>query len=238
MFSLPELPRVHDRYLDLTRLARERWGGTLGGRLLFRAGFDRDGVGILIAASIAGSASLCVEEDGALLREGLRHGFCDFVVNSLDEALRILKNEVRRARPVSVGLTRAPHLCVEEMIDRGLQPDLLSPGASANEAQLFFERGALPIPEQAADRSGTSLLLWTATEPARNLPRLASMAREALDPARPDTPARLHWLEAAPRYLGRAFGPRQCLRMTPAEEATFLPRAQAEFPSTTFLREG
>lgn len=238
MLFLPELPRVHDCYLDLAHIARERLGGMLGGRLLFRSGFDRDGVAILIAASIAGAASLCAEADGGVLREGLRHGFCDFVVNSLDEALRILKNEVRRARPVSVGLTRAPHLCIEEMIDRGLQPDLVSPGASANEAQLFFERGAFAVPEEAADRSGTSLLLWTATEPTQTLPRLAAMAGEALGPAHPDTSARLRWLQAAPRYLGRAFGPRQCLRMTPAETAAFLPQAQAAFPSTTFLHEG
>jgi len=238
MLSLPELPRVLDCYLDLAHIARERLGGVLGGKLLFRSGFDRDGIAILIAASIAGAASLCVEEDGVLLREGLRHGFCDFVVNSLDEALRILKNEVRRARPVSVGVTRAPSLCMEEMLDRGLQPDLVSPGASVNEARLFFDRGAIRILEQPSHRSGTFLLLWTATEPAKTLPRLAMLAGEALDPAHPDTPARLRWLQTGPRYLGRAFGPRQCLRMTPEEMALLLPRAQAAFPSTTFLHEG
>jgi hypothetical protein len=238
MLSLPELACVHDRYLDLAQIARERSGGSLAGKLLFRSGFDADSVAILIAASVTGAASLCADADGAPLREGLRYGFCDFVVNSLDEALRILKNELRRARPVSVGVIKAPQVCIEEMLDRGLQPDLLSPGTSASEAQLFLERGALRIPEQPRAFTGTSLLLWTATQPAQTLPRLAGMAGEALDPARSDTQARLRWLESAPRYLGRAFGPRQCLRMTAAEEATFLPRAHAEFPSTTFLHEG
>jgi len=238
MLSLPELTCVHDRYLDLTRIAQERSGTSLAGQLLFRAGFDAEGVAILIAASVAGAASLCADADGGPLREGLRHGFCDFVVNSLDEALRILKNEVRRARPVSVGVIKASHLCIAEMLDRGLQPDLLSPGASANEAQLLFDRGAILVPNEPSGGADASLLLWTATEPAKNLPRLAALAGEALDPAHPETPARLRWLEAAPRYLGRTFGPRQCLRMTPAEIAAFLPRAQAALPSMTFVQEG
>lgn len=237
MLSLPELPAVHDHYLNLAHTARERLGGSLAGKLLFRSGFDRDGVAILLAASITGAASLCVDADSAPLREGLRHGLCDFVVNSLDEALRILKNEVRRSRPVSVGVTKAPSLCIEEMLNRGLQPDLVSPGASANDAPHFLERGAIPVPEAPAELNGTSLLLWTATEPAHTLPRLAVMAGEALDPAHPDTPARRRWLETAPRYLGRAFGPRQCLRMTPAERDAFLSQAKAVFPSTTFLLE-
>ncbi len=239
MLSLPDLGRVHDQYLALSQIAEAAWGGSLGGRLLLRSGFDADGIAVLVAASIAGAASLCADAEGALLRDGLRHGFCDFVVNSLDEALRILKNEVRRARPVSVGLSRAPHLCIEEMLERGLQPDLVSPGAPEDHARLFLERGAIFLHEGPADVSDTSLQLWSvAVDPARTMPRMAQLAADTLDPDGVDTAARRHWLEASPRYLGRAFGSRQCLRMSTAEAAAFLDRAKVEFPSVSFARQG
>jgi len=36
-------------------------------------------------------------------QERLKTGYCDFMVNNLDEALRILKNAVRKKEALSVG---------------------------------------------------------------------------------------------------------------------------------------
>jgi len=38
------------------------------------------------------------------IKKRLKTGYCDFMVNTLDEALRILKNAVRKKENVSVGL--------------------------------------------------------------------------------------------------------------------------------------
>ena len=63
MPSLPELARVHDRYLSIAGLAREYFQDTLSGKLLLCAGWSTDGVATVVAASIAGAASLCVDAD-------------------------------------------------------------------------------------------------------------------------------------------------------------------------------
>lgn len=246
MLALPSLEHVHDQYLTLCRLAGERFGNDLGGKLLFRPGLDPAGIATLIGASIAGAASLCVDADADLLREALRRGLCDFVVGHPDEALRILKNELRRGLPISVCLSADPHSCIREMVGRGLQPDLLSgnilsPGSAyaPDCAQLFAERGAVLVREGSAAPPGTSLLAWSVGPgAARLMLRVGALAAEALDGQRGDTPARRRWLDAAPRYLGRAFGSRQCLRMTGAEIALFLPRVQRETPSATVARDG
>jgi len=73
----------------------------LGGMLLFGGdigtaesqGHGRD---LLFAANIAGVASLAASDDPATQRQAIREGVVDFCVNSLEEALRILKNEVRK----------------------------------------------------------------------------------------------------------------------------------------------
>lgn len=241
MLALPELSSVHDRFLTLSRIARERCGGTLSGKLLLRIGFDAPGIGALLAASIAGAASLCVDADAAALREGMRNSFCDFVVGQLDEALRILKNELRRGRPVAVGLNAEPQTCVATMIERGLLPDLLSFDSRDGQepARFFAENGALILPESDVPGGGTSLLQWTVrADASRTLPQIARLAAEALEAARADTAERLRWLDRSPRYCGRAFGASQCLRMTAAEAAAYLPRAHSAFPSAAITRDG
>ncbi len=162
---LPELSTIHDRFLSLSQTSRDPGRESLGGKLLLRPLLDADGIAVLVAASIAGAASLCVDAEADRLREGLRGGFVDFVVSTLDEALRILKNEIRRARPISVGLTGDPQSCIDAMIERGLQPDLLS-AIPERQANIFLERGAISLPLQIPPEPDTSLLQWSIVKDA------------------------------------------------------------------------
>jgi hypothetical protein len=237
MPSLPDLACVHDRYLSIAGLAREHFRDSLSGKLLLHFGWSAAGVATVVATSIAGAASLCVDADAESLRQGLRSGFIDFVVGQLDEALRILKNELRRGRPVSVGLAADPEECFAAMIDRGLQPDLIA-SVPQRHAGVFLERGATALPEPRPDAS-TAIMEWTTAEdPVRSMQSIARIAADCLDPARADTPARRHWLEQSPRYLGRAFSSQQCVRMTEEEAAAFLPRIHAGFPTAAITRDG
>jgi hypothetical protein len=236
---LPELASIHETYLALCRLAATPFAGSLGGRLLLRSGIDPAGVAAIVAASVAGAASLCVDADPEALRSALRAGLCDFVVANLDEALRILKNEIRRGLPVSVGLAAEPAPCIAGMIDRGVQPDLFFPEHIEPRAvSVFLQRGAIAVTDADGHAPGTSLLLWTmpAGDP-RAMPRIAAIAADALEPARADTPARRRWLHASPRFLGRSFASRQCLRATAPEAAAFIRRAADEFPDAVIAQE-
>jgi urocanate hydratase len=235
---LPELSTIHDRFLSLSQTSRDPGRESLGATLVLRAQLDADGIAVLVAASVAGAASLCVDADADRLREGLRGGFVDFVVATLDEALRILKNEIRRARPISVGLTAAPEPCINAMIERGLQPDLLS-AVPQPQAEIFQQRGAIVLPSQTMTDPATELLEWSiASNLTRAMQPLSELAEASLDPQRADTAARRRWLAQSPRYLGRSFASRQCLRMTVAEIADFLPHVHAEFPAAKITRDG
>lgn len=248
---LPELGEIHEQFLALARWARENGGhdgglsgdlgGSLGGRLLLRAGFA-EGISVLAAGGIAGAAALCVDPDAERLREGLRHGLCDFLVADLSEALRILKNEIRRRRAVSVCVSADPETVLAEMAERGVQPDMLSFSSqnlppAAGGFGIFIERGAVPVPAAQPD-PGTERLLWSVpSESVRVLPQLARTASAALEEQREDTPARRVWLADAPRRLGRSFAGSQCLRMTSSEVGAFEQRARAEFPAVSIARD-
>jgi hypothetical protein len=124
------------------------------------------------------------------------------------------------------------------MIERGLQPDLLS-GLPEAHAGSFLERGATFLPPTDEPDPDTSLIEWTVTlDPAKAMPRIARIVSEAIDPTRTDTPARRQWLDRSPRYLGRAFGHYQCLRVTNAECGAIVPLLHSENPSATITRDG
>ncbi|HEV2619014.1 MAG TPA: hypothetical protein VGU23_03650, partial [Acidobacteriaceae bacterium] len=82
------------------------------------------GGGAPAAVSIAGGATLAIDADAAAMKAAMRAGYLDFVVNSLDEALRALKNEVRKRRPLGVGLIADVDATLAAMVERGVEPDL------------------------------------------------------------------------------------------------------------------
>jgi len=169
----------------------------LGGQLLYAGELDAPGRALLVAGNIAGVASLAATADPAAQRQAVRDGVADFLVTSLDEALRILKNEIRKRQPVAVCVALAPEAIEREMLERGVQPDLLPPGAMQSS---FLNQGARPL-QLATLESGTVLLTWSVAEaPAQWLPRLDAIALHCL---RPEDEWPRRWLRLAPRYLGR-----------------------------------
>ncbi|HLJ79523.1 MAG TPA: hypothetical protein VKT75_19055, partial [Acidobacteriaceae bacterium] len=161
------------------------------------------------------------------------------VVGTLDEALRILKNEVRQKRPVSVGLQADPAACVRQCIDRGFQPDLLQLLPSLQEkTHLLIERGAVVLVEPPPLESDTSLLCWSVDgHAAKTMRAVGQIAADSLDSSRADTPDRLRWIETAPRALGRTFAKMQCLEMDRHESASFVTRVRSEYPAVRLSLE-
>lgn len=175
-------------------------GLSLGGRLFWAGELDEMGRALVVAGNVGGVATLAATSDADLQRQALRDGIVDFLVNSLDEALRILKNEVRKRGTVAVCVA-APVAAVEcEMAERGVRPDILREGLVRS-----AEAGASPI-ERRRDlgvdpMSVQALVVWRVDRsPVLWLPKLDAIALECLDSD--ETIAR-RWLQRASRYLGR-----------------------------------
>lgn len=210
------------------------------------AGFDRDGEELALATMIAGGTYLAVEPDAQRLKTALRHGACDFLVNTLDEALRVLKNEIRKHTPLSVGLLGAADEIQPAMTERGVQPDILSgieaakSSPAAQAGGVFLNRGAQLFPADAADIAESPAadeVIWTAATP-RELRRLDAAALETLS-AR-DTMQR-QWLERAGAYFDRQSPRERVFRASPAGRETLLQAfrqagAAELFSSRTTLR--
>lgn len=96
---------------------------SLAGKLFLLEGHSN--INAAIAATAAGAATLLLEENKQYAKSILREGLCDFVVTDLNEAIRILKNEVRRRAPVFVVLQCDLSSVHREIRERGLVADLV-----------------------------------------------------------------------------------------------------------------
>lgn len=213
--EFPDISMVYGRFAALTDLSAD-----LGGLLLLCARLDGDGVAVAMASNVAGAASLGIEPDTARAKAALRAGVCDFVVNDLGEALRILKNEIRQRRAVSVVLTDDVDSAVAEIVARGVQPEVLAFASPELEA-----RGARALGLDAG--GGLVSMTWSvAREPLRWLPVLDGLAISSLSVR----DARVRWVEASPRYLGRAFAGQRFLRMSADEANAFVAAVRGAIP--------
>lgn len=99
---------------------RASWAG----QLVFAHGDGASATGLPAAVSVAGGTLLVLDPNAAAVKLVFRQGGVDFVVNTLDEALRVLKNEIRKGRPLSVALEGEVPPALAEMLERGVLPDL------------------------------------------------------------------------------------------------------------------
>lgn len=97
------------------------------GKLVVTAGAGRAASGWPAAVAIAGGVCLAVESEPQSARAAMREGGVDFVVNTLDEALRVLKNELRKQRPLAVALVADIAAVRAEFNERGVLADLAVP---------------------------------------------------------------------------------------------------------------
>lgn len=122
-------------YETFAAAARKHFGANadLSGKLVVSGGMGGMGGAQPLAATLNGAAFLGIEVDPERIKKRLKTGYCDVMVNNLDEALRILKNAVRKREATSVGLVGNCADLVPELAKRGVVPDLLTDQTSAHD---------------------------------------------------------------------------------------------------------
>lgn len=197
----PDQRAVYRMYVHLRDVAADSFDGGLAGKLIASAGFGLNCAELALASTIASGCFLGVENDQHLLKAAFRNGSCDFMVNTLDEALRALKNEIRKGQPLAVGLLGQPSEVFAETIERGVQPDIVAASMESNHPLVnesfkrFIASGSIPFQVDDAKTADPNLveIFWTATKP-HDLHRLDEKAMNWL-PSNDDV--RRRWIEQA-----------------------------------------
>ncbi|MFZ0738386.1 MAG: urocanate hydratase [Candidatus Acidiferrales bacterium] len=120
-------------YETFAAAGRRHFAGDLAGKLIASGGMGGMGGAQPLAATLNGAAFLGIDVDPERIKRRVKMGYCDVMVNDLDEALRILKNAVRKREATSVGLIGNCADVIPEMAKRGVVPDLLTDQTSAHD---------------------------------------------------------------------------------------------------------
>jgi urocanate hydratase len=124
---------VQGTFETFSAAGEKHFGGQLEGKLIVSGGMGGMGGAQPLAATMAGAAFLGIDVDPERIKKRLKTGYCDFMVHTLDEALRILKNAVRKKENVSVGLVGNCADLIPELAERGVVPDILTDQTSAHD---------------------------------------------------------------------------------------------------------
>ncbi len=125
----------------------------LSGRTILTAGLGGMGGAQPLAATLAGSAILCVEVDPARIRRRLETRYLDEASESLDDALRRVRAAAREGRALSVGLLGNAAEIVPELARRGEPFDLVTDQTAAHDPLNGYVPIGLSVDEAAALRS-------------------------------------------------------------------------------------
>jgi urocanate hydratase len=124
---------VQGTFETFAEAVRQHYGGEADGRWLLTGGLGGMGGAQPLAAVFAGLSCLAVEVDPARIEKRLATGYLDRRADSLDEALGMLEEARGTGHPVSVGLLGNAAEVFEEVVARGVRPDLVTDQTSAHD---------------------------------------------------------------------------------------------------------
>ncbi len=125
-------------YETFAECARQRFGGSLAGRLVVTAGLGGMGGAQPLAAIMNGGVLLAVEVDPARVKRRVDSGYCDRMSTDLDEALDLVGNAREKGTALSVGLVGNIAEVLPELVRRGVTPDVLTDQTSAHDLRLGY----------------------------------------------------------------------------------------------------
>jgi urocanate hydratase len=125
----------------------------LAGRTILTAGLGGMGGAQPLAATMSGASILCVEVDPARIRRRVETGYLDRASESLDEALRLVRDAAAERRPLSVGLLGNAAEVVPELAARGEAFDLVTDQTAAHDPLTGYIPAGMSLDEAAALRT-------------------------------------------------------------------------------------
>jgi urocanate hydratase len=120
-------------YETLAEAARRHFGGSLWGRLTLTAGLGGMGGAQPLAVTMNDGVAIVVEVDPRRIERRLETRYVDTMTDSLDEALRLAGEAMKKGAPLSIALLGNAADVLPEFVRRGLTPDILTDQTSAHD---------------------------------------------------------------------------------------------------------
>lgn len=128
-------------YETLGALARQRGWGSLKGKFVLTAGLGGMGGAQPLAVTMNEGVALVVEIDPARAKRRQEIGYVDDVVDTLEEAMTLVEDNVAKGQPRSIGLIGNAAELFPEMLQRGVVPDVVTDQTPAHDLLAYIPAG-------------------------------------------------------------------------------------------------
>ncbi|MEF8834597.1 MAG: urocanate hydratase [Candidatus Thermoplasmatota archaeon] len=132
---------IQGTYETFAALARKHFDGTLEGKLCLSGGLGGMGGAQPLAIKMNGGVALVVEINPEMAQKRLDAGYCDVIVEDLDEALELALEAKENGEAKSIGLIGNTAETHPEILEKGLIPDVVTDQTSAHDAMAYFPKG-------------------------------------------------------------------------------------------------
>jgi len=132
-------------YETFAECSRQHFNGTLRGKWVLTAGMGGMSGAQPLAITMNEGVCLDVEVDRSRIERRIRQGFCDLLVENLDEALRLVEEAVKKRIPRSIGLVGNASETHPELVRRGIIPDVLTDQTSAHDELNGYVPGGISL---------------------------------------------------------------------------------------------
>ncbi|MGG1320623.1 urocanate hydratase [Priestia megaterium] len=132
---------VQGTYETFAECAKQHFNGSLAGTITVTAGLGGMGGAQPLAVTMAGGVVIGIDVDRTRIEKRIETRYCDIVVESLDEAIKIAKEAKKEKKALSIGLVGNAAEVLPQMIKRGFIPDIVTDQTSAHDPL----NGYLPI---------------------------------------------------------------------------------------------
>ncbi|MFZ5776912.1 MAG: urocanate hydratase [Bacillota bacterium] len=138
---------VQGTYETLAELARQEFGGSLEGKVVLTAGLGGMGGAQPLAITMNEGIALAVEVDESRIDKRLKTGYCDLMVRSLEEALKVVEELKARGEAKSIALLGNAAETHPELLRRGFIPDVVTDQTSAHDPLNGYVPAGLSLAE-------------------------------------------------------------------------------------------
>ena len=143
---------IQGTYETFAACAQKHFGGSLKGKWILTGGMGGMSGAQPLSVTMNQGIILDIEVDPKRIEKRIKQGFCDVMVNDLDEALKLVFDAVKKRKPLSVGLVGNTSDIEPELVKRGIIPDVLTDQTSAHDALNGYVPGRMSLDEAIALR--------------------------------------------------------------------------------------
>ncbi len=120
-------------YETLAEVARQKFGGSLRGRLVLTAGLGGMGGAQPLAITLNDGVALCAEVSRERAQRRIDTEYCDRITEDFDEAWRWVSEALEKKEPLSVALVANAATVYAELLKRQITPDVVTDQTSAHD---------------------------------------------------------------------------------------------------------